>query len=79
MPVMSLPLCVICRQPDYMGRDRGFGGEEEAQRLEVNGDDHGLLAHIVRSIQEMSDYETPHVRRHEQELLAGHFGIGVTI
>jgi hypothetical protein len=43
----------------------------------VNGDEHGELAHIVRSIQK-ANYEIPYAKRHEQDLLAGHFGIGVT-
>jgi hypothetical protein len=54
-------------------------GEEGARRIDVNGDEHGELAHILRSIQKtLGDYEIPHAKRHEQELLAGHFGIGVT-
>ena len=54
-------------------------GEEGAYRIDVTGEDHGPLARFVRSIQKLlGDYEPKHVRRHEQELLAGHFGIGVT-
>lgn len=54
-------------------------GEEGARRIDVNGDEHGEFAHIVRSIQKtLGDYEIPHAKRHQQELLAGHFGIGVT-
>ena len=54
-------------------------GEEGAQRIDVNGGEHGVLAHIVRSIlKTLGEYEIPHAKRHEQELLAGHFGIGVT-
>lgn len=53
-------------------------GEEGAHRIDVTGREHGILARIVRSIQKIGDYESEHVRRHEQELLAGHFGIGVT-
>ena len=56
-----------------------LAGEEGARRIDVNGDEHGELAHILRSIQKtLGDYEIPHAKRHEQELLAGHFGIGVT-
>jgi hypothetical protein len=41
--------------------------------------EHGVLAHMVRSIlKALGGYEIPHAERHEQELLAGHFGIGVT-
>jgi hypothetical protein len=53
-------------------------GEEGARRIDVTGREHGPLARIVRSIQKLGDYESEHVKRHEQELLAGHFGIGVT-
>jgi hypothetical protein len=53
-------------------------GEEGARRIDVTGREHGLLARIVRSIQKLSNYESEHIKRHEQELLAGHFGIGVT-
>jgi len=36
------------------------------------------LARIVRSTQSLlGDYEIEHTTRHEQELRAGHFGIGV--
>ncbi len=53
-------------------------GEQGARRIDVTGREHGPLARIVRSIQKLGDYESKHVRRHEKELLAGHFGIGVT-
>jgi hypothetical protein len=53
-------------------------GEEGAHRIDPTGRKHGLLPRIVRSIQKLGNYESDHVRRHEQELLAGHFGIGVT-
>jgi len=42
-------------------------GEEGAHRIDVNGDEHGEWAHIVRSIQKtLGDYEIPHAKRHEQ-------------
>jgi hypothetical protein len=54
-------------------------GEEGAHRVDVTGEEHGPLARFVRSFQRvLGHYEPVHVRRHEQELLAGHFGIGVT-
>jgi hypothetical protein len=57
---------------------RVLTGEEGAHRIDVKGDEHGPLAHVVRSIQELiGDYEIKHAIRDEQELLAGHFGIGV--
>ncbi len=42
------------------------------------GEEHGRLARIIRWLQKFGDMEPEHVRRHEQELLAGHYGIGVT-
>jgi hypothetical protein len=54
-------------------------GAEGARRIDVTGEDHGPLARIVRWYQELlGDYEPVHVRRHEQEFLADHYGIGVT-
>lgn len=51
-------------------------GQKGAHRLDVKG--HGPLAHIVRSTQRfLGDYEVQDAARHEQELLAGHFGIGI--
>lgn len=54
-------------------------GQAGAHRIDVRGEEHGPLARFVRSIQKLlGDYEPVHVRRHEQEFLAGHYGIGVT-
>lgn len=54
-------------------------GEEGAHRIDTTGEGHGPLARGVRALQKLlGDYEPVHVRRHEQELLAGHYGIGVT-
>ena len=54
-------------------------GEEGARRIDVTGEEHGPLARFVRSFQKLlGDYEPVHVRRHEREFLAGHYGIGVT-
>ena len=53
-------------------------GEEGAHRIDVTGRKHRMRARIVRSIQKLGNYESEHLKRHEEELLAGHFGIGVT-
>lgn len=58
---------------------RVLTGKEGAHRIDPRGDQHGLFAHMLRSIQKLGDYEIPHATRHEQEMLAGHFGIGVTV
>jgi hypothetical protein len=55
-----------------------LSGKEDAQRLDPTGEEHGPLARFARWIQKAGDMEAEHVRRHEQEVLAGHFGIGVS-
>jgi hypothetical protein len=54
-------------------------GEEGAHRIDVIGEEYGPLARFIRPFQKLlGDYEPVHVRRHEREFLAGHYGIGVT-
>lgn len=49
-----------------------------ADGIEVlTGEEHGLLARTVRSLDRLGNFEPKHIRRHEQEMLAGHHGIGV--
>jgi hypothetical protein len=55
-----------------------LSGKEDALRLDPTGEEHGPLARFARWIQKAGDMEPEHVRRHEQEVLAGHFGIGVS-
>lgn len=58
---------------------RVLTGKEGARRINARGDKHGVWARTLRSIQKvLGDYEIPHATRHEREMLAGHFGIGVT-
>lgn len=61
------------------GQIRVLTGEEGAHRIDPRGDQHGLFAHMLRSIQKVGDYEILHATRHEEEMLSGHFGIGVTV
>lgn len=59
---------------------RVLTGKEGARRINARGDQHGIWARMLRSTQKiLGDYEIPHATRHEREMLAGHFGIGVTI
>ena len=59
---------------------RVLTGKEGARRINARGDKHGIWARMLRSIQKvLGDYEIPHATRHEREMLAGHFGIGVTV
>jgi len=53
-------------------------GEEGVHRIDVTGEQHGLLARIVRILDKAGDMEPEHLKRHEDEMRAGHFGIGVT-
>ena len=54
-------------------------GEEGAQRIDVTGEGHEASVHIVRSTQKPPVYyDAPAiVTRVEQELLAGHYLVGV--
>jgi hypothetical protein len=54
-------------------------GEEGAQRIDVTGEGHEASVHIVRSTQKPPTYyDAPViVRRIEQEVMAGHYIIGV--
>ena len=48
-------------------------------RIDAAGVKHGVFARIVRSTQYvLGDYEIEDATRHEKELKAGHFGIGVS-
>jgi len=53
--------------------------EEGEQRIDVTGEGREVLVHIIRSTQQPQDYyDAPRiVRQIEQELKAGHYGIGV--
>ena len=55
-----------------------LSGKEDAQRLDPTGEEHGPMARFARWIQKAGDMEAEHVKRHEQEVMAGHFGIGVS-
>jgi len=55
-------------------------GAEGARRIDARGEQHGPMTHLLRSTQKvLGSYEIPHATRHEEEMLAGHFGIGVTV
>lgn len=53
-------------------------GQEGADRIDVTGAKHGTLARMVRALQRTGEFEVLHAREHTKELLAGHYGIGVT-
>ena len=52
-------------------------GPEGARRLDVSGKAHGVLARLYRFIEGFGDMEHHHLKRYEQELLAGHCMITV--
>lgn len=53
--------------------------EEGAQRIDLTGEGSEVLVHIIRSTQQPQEYyDAPKiVRQIEQELKAGHYGVGV--
>lgn len=56
-----------------------LSGKEDAARIDAAGVKHGRLERIVRLTQKvLGDYEIEHATRHENEIKAGHFGIGVS-
>jgi hypothetical protein len=65
--------------------ERGFNeeeirvlcGPEGAKQLDVSGKEHGLLGRLARLLLNVADGESEAIRRHEQELQAGHFLIAV--
>jgi hypothetical protein len=62
------------------GKIRVLTGKKGARRINARGDKHGLFARMLRATQKiLGDYEIPHATRHEKEMLAGHFGIGVSV
>ena len=75
-----------CKAALHDLRDAGFTasdievltGEEGAHRIDPTGKEHGLLARFVRFLDKAGDVDSDHIKRHEQEMLAGHFGIGVS-
>jgi hypothetical protein len=52
-------------------------GPKAARRLDVSGKAHGILATRYRFIEGFGDMERSHLKRYEQELLAGHAVIAV--
>lgn len=61
--------------------ERGFNADEirvlcgpaGARQLDVSGKEHGILGRLSRLLLNVADTESESIRRHEQELEAGHF------
>jgi hypothetical protein len=54
-------------------------GEEDARRLDVEGDEHGLAGRLVRALQAVSSADLDHVRHHAAHLRSGHLVVGVAV
>lgn len=54
-------------------------GEEDARRLDVSGDEHGLAGRIIRLLQAASSPDLDHVRRHAAHLRSGDYVVGVAV
>lgn len=52
-------------------------GKEGAERLDLTGKYHGLLARLFRSAEKAADLEYKEFREYWEELLSGHIIIGV--
>jgi hypothetical protein len=65
--------------------EAGFGkneidvlcGKEGADRLDVSGEHHGLLARLYRFIGKLGDIESKNLQEYQQELLRGHFVLAI--
>lgn len=51
-------------------------GKEGADRLDVTGEQHGLVARLYRFIEKFGDMESE-LREYRQELLSGHFLLAI--
>jgi hypothetical protein len=54
-------------------------GEADAERIDVEGEGHGLGGAIVRKLQSLFSDDAAHVRRYAESLRAGHYVLGVSV
>jgi hypothetical protein len=54
-------------------------GERDAERIDVEGEGHGLGGSIVRKLQAIFSDDADHVRRYADHLRAGHYVVGVSV
>jgi hypothetical protein len=54
-------------------------GEEDAHRLDVAGDEHGLGGKLIRTLQAASSFDLDHVRSHAAHLRSGDYVVGVAV
>jgi hypothetical protein len=54
-------------------------GQEGASRLDVTGEQHGLLGRLYRFVEKFGDMDLKLLKDYEEELLGGHFVIAVDV
>jgi hypothetical protein len=54
-------------------------GAEDARRLDVGGEQHGLAGVLMRKLQSVSSPDLDHVRRHAAHLESGDYVVGIAI
>jgi len=54
-------------------------GEDDAVRLDAEGEAHGRGGRLVRALQELSSVDLDHVRRHAAHVRAGGYVVGVAV
>jgi hypothetical protein len=54
-------------------------GEQDAGRLDIEGDEHGLGGKLIRALQAALSFDLEHVRRHASHLRSGNCVVGVAV
>jgi hypothetical protein len=54
-------------------------GERDVERIDVEGEGHGLGGTIVRKLQAIFSDDADHVRQYAEHLRAGHYVVGVSV
>jgi hypothetical protein len=54
-------------------------GEEDAERLDIEGQMHGVRGRLVRALQSIADVDLAHIRRHGEYMRADRYVVGVVV
>ena len=54
-------------------------GERDVDRIDVEGEGHGLIGNIERWLQNVFSDDAKHARRYAEHLREGHFVVGVSV
>ena len=54
-------------------------GESDVERIDVQGEAHGLKGTVIRALQSVLSDDADHVRRYAEDLRAGHYVVGVSV